>query len=130
MTDISPDALREALQFLIRSDMPADPKRMLIAVVMESLAQREAAVVVRAATSEDQTAWQPTEIDLATTRLQGKVATSWQSADEVLTQLARELHRDAREVRAKALELGFGVAVDYQLAKHVNAKLAEAESSE
>lgn len=130
MTEIPPDALREALQFLIRADMPADPKRLLIEVVMESLAQREAAVAVRATTSNLQSAWQPADIDLVTARLQGKVAKSWQNADEVLTQLARELHRDAREVRAKAVELGFGVAVDYQLAKSVNAKRAEAESSE
>jgi hypothetical protein len=125
MTDISPDELREALQFLIRSDMPADPKRMLIAVVMESLAQREAAVVLETS-KQGHSAWQPAEIDRATAALQGKVAKSWQNADEVLTHLARELHRDAREVRAKAIELGFGVAVDYQLAKLVSPKSEEA----
>lgn len=117
MTDIPPDALREALQFLIRSDMPADPKRMLIEVVMESLAHREAAVAVRDTGKKTHAVWQPTEIDLATALLQGRVAKSWQDADEVVTRLVRELHRDAEEVRAKAVELGFAVAVDYRLAK-------------
>ena len=126
MTDIPPDALREALQFLIRTDIPADPKRLLIEVVMESLAQKEAAVVVRGAINKTRPAWQQTDIDLATAYLQGKVAISWQNADEVLTHLVRELHRDADDVRAKAIELGFGVAVDYRLAKLVRAKSEDA----
>jgi hypothetical protein len=116
MSDIQPDALREALQFLIRSDLPADPKRMLIAVVMESLAQREAAVVQNSVNKVIET-WPPADVELATTYLQGKVARTWQSADETLTHLARVLHRDARQVRTKVTEMGFGAAVDYQLAK-------------
>jgi ABC-type ATPase with predicted acetyltransferase domain len=116
MSDIQPDALREALQFLIRSDLPADQKRMLIAVVMESLAQREAGVVQNTADTVRST-WSSAEVELATTHLQGKVAKTWQHADEALTLLARVLHRDARQVRSKAMELGFGAAVDFQLAK-------------
>lgn len=126
MNDMTPDALREALQFLIRSDMPADPKRMLIEVVMESLAVREAASVVRGATRQVRAPWQQTDIDTATAYLQGKRAKSWQNADEVVTHLVRELHRDADEVRAKAVELGFGVAVDYRLAKLDSAKSEQA----
>ena len=122
MSDIQPDALREALQFLIRSDLPADPKRMLITVVMESLAQREAAALQSAADKVD-SAWLPTEIELATSHLQGKVAKTWQHADETLTHLARVLHRDAREVRTKAIELGFGAAIDFQRAKLATSKL-------
>lgn len=126
MTDIQPDSLREALQFLIRSDMPADPKRMLIEVVMESLAAREAAVVVRGAATQSHPAWQQTEIDLAASFLQGKVAKSWQNADEVVTHLVRQLHRYAEDVRTKAIELGFGAAVDYRLAKLVSAESEQA----
>ncbi len=121
MSDIQPDALREALQFLIRSDLPADPKRMLITVVMESLAQREAAVVQNTADKVHAT-WLPEEIELVTTHLQGKVAKTWQHADETLTYLARVIHRDAKEVRTKAMELGFGAAVDFQLAKSLGRK--------
>ena len=126
MTDIQPDALREALQFLIRSDMPADPKRMLIEVVMESLAARDAAAAVRAAINKTHPVWQQTEIDLATSFLQGKVAKNWQNADEAVTHLVRQLHRDAEDIRTKAVELGLGVAVDYRLAKLASPKSEEA----
>jgi hypothetical protein len=129
MTDIPPDALREALQILIRSDMPADPKRLLIEVVMESLAVREAADVVSNTAKKIHPAWQQTEIDLVTSFLQGKVAKSWQNADEVVTHLARELHRDAADVRTKAVELGAGVAVDYRLAKRSVAKSEDAQGA-
>ncbi len=117
MTDIPPDSLREALQFLIRSDMPADPKRMLIAVVMEAIATKEAAIVVRDTIRKDAPAWQQAEVDVLSSFLQGKVAKSWQHADELVTHLARELKRNAMDVRAKAIELGFGVGVDYRLAR-------------
>jgi len=117
MTDIQPDALREALQFLIRSDMPAEPKRMLIAVVMEALAAMEAVVVVRDTARKTYPVWQQAEIDQVTAFLQGKVAQSWQHADELITHLVRELKRDAVDVRAKAIELGYGLAVDYRLAR-------------
>jgi hypothetical protein len=117
MTDIPPDSLREALQFLIRSDMPDEPKRMLIAVVMEALAAKEAAVVVRDNIVKSYPLWQQAEIDLASSFLHGKVAKSWQNADEVLTNLVRQLHRDAADVRAKATELGLGASVDYRLAR-------------
>ena len=126
MTDIQPDSLREALQFLIRSDMPADPKRILIEVVMESLAVRDAAVAVRGAINKTHPAWQQTEIDLATSFLQGKIAKSWQNADEVVTHLVRQLHRYAEDVRTKAVELGLGTAVDYRLAKLASLKSEKA----
>jgi hypothetical protein len=117
MTDISTDTLREALQFLIRSDLPADPKRILIEVVMESLATREAAAAVHGTAQKTYPVWQQAEIDLVNSALQGKVAQSWQQADELLTHLVRELKRDLADVRAKAIELGFGVGVDYRLAR-------------
>lgn len=123
MTDISTDALREALQLLIKCDMHADPKRLLIEVVMETLAAREAAAVVRDATKKARPAWQLAEIELATAFLQGKTANSWQNADELVTHLVHELHRDADDIRIKAIELGFGIGVDYGLAKLASAKL-------
>jgi len=116
MNEISTDPLREALQVLICSNLPVDAKRLLIDVVLEALAQREA-LVVQATTRQNQTVWTSAEIEMVTARLQGQVARSWQSADQVLTQLARELQRDARQIRAKAIELDLGVAVDYHMAK-------------
>jgi hypothetical protein len=116
MTDISTDALREALQLLIRSDMAADPKGLLIRVVMDSLAAKAAAALT-SANGQKELPWQQAEIDIVAACLQGKQATSWQNADEMLTRLARELHRDAREVGVRAVEWGFGAAVDYRLAK-------------
>jgi hypothetical protein len=130
MTDIQPDVLREALQFLIRSDLPADPKRILIEVVMESLAVRDAAAAVRGSTGKTYPVWQQAEIDLASSFLQGKIAQSWQNADELVTHLVRELQRDAVDVRTKAIELGFGVGVDYRLARMMtpNASLHTADN--
>lgn len=126
MTDISSDSLREALQFLIRSDMPAEPKRMLIEVVMESLVAKEAAITVRDATRKTYAEWQQAEIDIAAAFLRGKVAKSWQNADEMVMHLVRELHREPADVRVKAIELGFGIGVDFRLAKLDSAKLKDA----
>lgn len=122
MSDIQPDALREALQFLIRSDMPDEPKRMLIAVVMDAIAALEAVAAAHGAAKKTYPVWQQAEIDLVTSFLQGKVAQSWQNADELLTHLVRELHRDAVDVRAKAIELGLGVSVDYRAARLMSVK--------
>ncbi len=119
MSDITPDELREALQCLITSDLPADPKRILISAVMDSLVQREAAIAARAAVGESCTAWKSTELDQAVAFLKGKVAKSWQNADEIVMHLARELHRLPVDVRNKAIELGFAVAVDYRQARTV-----------
>jgi hypothetical protein len=126
MTDIQPDALREALQFLIRSDMPSEPKRMLIEVVMEALVTKEAAAVVRDTAKKTSPAWQQAEIDRLTAFLQGKVSKSWQHGDELVTHLVRELKRNAVDVRAKAIELGFGVSVDYRLARLMDLKEKDA----
>ncbi len=117
MTDIQPEVLREALQSLICSDTPPFPKRILIEVVTEALAAMEVAAAVRDSTRKASPTWQQAEIDLVTDFLQGKLAQSWQHADELVTHLARELKRDAIDVRAKAIELGFGMGVDYRLAR-------------
>lgn len=118
MTDMQQtDALREALQFLIRADIPADPKRLLIETIMQALATAESAISKQDAIKKSFRDWQPNEIELATQLLQGKVAGSWQAADEIVTRLSRELRRDASDIRAKAIELGFDVAIDYHLAR-------------
>lgn len=117
MTDLQPDTLREALQFLIRSDIPAQPKQLLIDAVTQALMLAEAAASVRDTPKKTIREWQPHETEIAATFLHDKVAGSWQHADELVMHLVRELHRDPDDVRSKAIELGFGIGVDYRLAK-------------
>jgi hypothetical protein len=42
---------------------------------------------------------------------------NWQNADELVMGLAAKLNRSPNEIKAKAKELGFGVGVDYRLAR-------------
>lgn len=110
-------ALRETLQFLVASDMPAQHKRILMELVTQALRSGEAEVRRIDAVQKRGEQWQPHETQVVESFLQGKVARSWQHADEVLMRLAGELHREPGEVRRKATELGFGIGVDYRLAK-------------
>lgn len=110
-------ALRETLQFLVTSDMSAQHKRILMELVTQALRSGEAEVRRVDAEQKLGEQWQPHETQAVATFLQGKVATSWQHADELLMRLAGELHREPEEVRRKATELGFGIGVDYRLAK-------------
>ena len=61
--------------------------------------------------------WQEHEIVQLNSYLPGRIAKSWQHADECVMHLAAQLHRDPRSVRDKATELGFGAAVDYRFSK-------------
>lgn len=108
--------LRETLMFLVQSDMPADHKRILIEVVTQALYDKEAEERSGKA-SEVREEWGAPEVDALGAFLQDKVAKSWQHADELVLHLARELRRDPDDVRRKAVELGFGLGVDYRLAK-------------
>lgn len=110
-------ALRETLQFLVASDMPAQHKRVLMELVTQALRSGEAEVRRMDAVQKLGEQWLPQETQAVANFLQGKVARSWQHADEVLMRLAGELHREPGEVRKKATELGFGIGVDYRLAK-------------
>ncbi len=112
-----PDALREALQFLIRADIPADPKRLLIAVVMQALSAEVVAAKQGIISNKLHPDWRPEEIEQALSHLRDKLAVSWQNADEIVMRLAHQLRREADDVRRKAIALGLGAAVDYRLAK-------------
>lgn len=112
------EALNEALRFLVVSDMPAEYKRTLIDVVTQALRDDEVAHRQREAVQKaDAAEWQPHEVSKLETFLQGKIARSWQHADEILMRIATELHRQPANVRSKATELGFGAGVDYRVAK-------------
>jgi hypothetical protein len=110
------DALRDALQFLVSSSMPAHHKSLLMELVGqamrdEDLAQRN--LVEQAADPE----WQPDEVKLVRELLDGRVASSWQHADEMLMRLATQLKRRPADVRRKATELDVGAGVDFRLAQ-------------
>jgi hypothetical protein len=120
-----PDALREALQFLIRADIPADPKRLLIAVVMQAVSAEVVAAKQGIISNKPHPDWRSEEIEQALNYLQDKVAVSWQNADEIVMRLAHQLRRDPMDVRNKAIALGFGMAVDFRLAR--DHKLATSE---
>ncbi len=112
------ESLHDVLRFLVVSDMPAEHKRILIDVVTQAL--RDDAEALRdqeALQKADAVEWQAHEVAALETFLQGKIARSWQHADEILMRIATELHRQPANVRSKATELGFGAGVDYRVAK-------------
>jgi hypothetical protein len=102
---------------VVTSDLPSDHKATLIAVVTQALRDEEAAEMNRQAGAPKRGLWQEDEIVQLKGFLQGKVAGSWQHADESVMHMAAQLHRDPRSVRDKAAELGLGVSVDYRLAR-------------
>jgi hypothetical protein len=110
-------ALREALQFLIASDMPMQHKRVLMETVTDALKAGQVAESRMATVQHVSLEWQPKDTEIVTAFLQNKVARSWQHADETLMWLASELHRRPDDVRTKAIELGLGMGIDYGLAK-------------
>jgi hypothetical protein len=108
--------LRAALQFLRTSDIPAEHKGILLEAVTLALREQHAATI-RGQAAEHSADWRPDETAQLRAYLQGRVATSWQQADETALHLAAQLQRQPDDVRAKALELGFGSAVDFRVAK-------------
>ena len=101
------------MQYLIASDIPSEHKSVMMDALTEVLRTRLQPPVAEPGSGP----WQPHETTQLQSFLEGKLANSWQHADELLMHVAAQLHRDPVEVRAKATELGLGVGVDYQLAK-------------
>jgi hypothetical protein len=98
-------AVLEALQCLMRSDLPSPHKAVLIDSVIGALSDREAA---------QQAPWREREIEELRTLLAGRTAKSGQEADELLTRCARELHCAPSAVCEQAAMLGLSAAVDYR----------------
>lgn len=115
------EAMRETLNFVIISAIPAQHKRILIDAVVEAMRKQESERHL-AATRCDYEPWLPHEIESAKVFLTGRVARSWQHADEIVMRLADQLHRNAADVRTKSIELGFGVSVDFRQAKAILAQ--------
>jgi hypothetical protein len=111
-------ALQAALQFVsTTSDIPSDHKVILIDVLAQALREDNSAELSRRAVAQAGAEWQEHEITHLKSFMGGRLAKSWQHADEGVMQLAAQLHRDPQSVRDKATQLGLGAAVDYRCAK-------------
>lgn len=110
-------AIRTALSYVLTAEMPSEHKATLIEVLTQALRDDAAADLRRQALANARGEWQEHEIVHLKSLLPGRIAKSWQHADECVMQLAAQLRRDPRSVRDKATELGFGAAVDYQFSK-------------
>jgi hypothetical protein len=110
-------ALESTLQFLFASDIPSQHKRVLIEVMTQALRDQEGARIRRLTMERADGPWQQHETAQLESFLQGKIAKGWQHADELVMRVATQLNRHPADVKAKATELGFGVGVDYRLAK-------------
>ena len=112
-------ALSEALRFLIATDMPSQHKATLIDVLTQAMREESAAELRRHTVAQAQGDWRDHEIVHLKSVLQGRTATSWQHADQCVMHVAAQLHRAPDSIRTKAAELGFGAAVDFQIAKRI-----------
>ena len=113
----SASALHATLRYLLASDIPSQYRRILIEVVTQALREQETARIHQLSIERVGGPWQEQETAVLQSFLQGRIAKSWQHADELVMHLATQLSRHAKDVRAKATELGFGTAVDYRVAK-------------
>ncbi|HET9445479.1 MAG TPA: hypothetical protein VFO35_04425 [Steroidobacteraceae bacterium] len=110
-------ALHAALRYVITNETGAEHKPILIDVLTQALRDDESAELRRREVAQAGEEWREHEIAQLTGFLQGRLARSWQHADESVMQLAAQLHRDPGSVRDKAKQLGLGSSVDYRFAK-------------
>jgi hypothetical protein len=101
----------------MRSDIPPEHKSVLIETVTQALREHDRTATRDQAAAQPSAEWQAHEIAQLRSYLTGRVANSWQHADEMAVHLAAQLHRHPNDIRAKAVELGFSVAIDFRLAK-------------
>lgn len=118
------DALLNALQFVKSSNTPSEHKVLLIDLLTAALRERDVSDFQALATARVGGPWLEPETLEIRSYLQGKVAISWQNADEMVMHLAARLRRDPGEVRRKATDLGCGAGVDYRLARILAATAA------
>lgn len=112
-----PAVLDSTLQFVLAADIPLQHRTVLVELLTLALRQQDVAASDRRGQLPPGWEWQPHEIMLVQSSLDGKLAKSWQHADELVKELAAKLRRDARSVRVKATELGLSAAVDYRVAR-------------
>jgi hypothetical protein len=115
-------ATRAALHYVAGSSMPAEHKAVVIEALTQALRAREAMHALQQAAAPADKSWLPHETAHMQASLQGKIANSWQHADEMLMRLASQLHRRPNDIRTKATELGLGAGVDYRMAREERAR--------
>jgi|ADGO01.1.fsa_nt_gi hypothetical protein len=113
----TPTAIRAALQYVLGCELPADHKTVVIEALTQFLRSQESELEREHALERDIHDWEPHELAHLDRAFGGKLAKSWQDADENVTVTAAKLHRRSAEVRAKAIERGFAAAVDFSIAK-------------
>ena len=109
--------MHAALRFVVVSDIPFDHKRVLIDVLTHAVREADAAEVRLKNADQTPQPWSPEDVTRLESLLERKVARSWQHADEIVMGISAQLHRNPRDVRAKATQLGLGNAVDYAIAR-------------
>jgi hypothetical protein len=110
-------ALHAALRFVITNETGAEHKPILIDVLTQALRDDESAELRRRQVAQASGEWQEHEVAQLTAFLKGRLARSWQHADESVMHLAAQLHRNPQSVRDKAKELGLDSSVDFRFAK-------------
>jgi hypothetical protein len=118
-------ALRSTLQYTKSSTMPADHKVVLLDLLTQAIRDRQAQ---ETQSSLDNAAkpWEEADTLMLQSFLEGKVATSWQHADELLVFVASRLGREPSYVRSRATDFGLGAGVDFRLARALMAERARA----
>lgn len=118
-------SLRDTLQYVLSSEIPSQHKAVLIEVLTQALREQSDAHAREQSAHRAGAQWQTQELRELESFLEGKTAKSWQHADELAMHLAAQLHRSLDDVRAKAVELGFGGCIDYRRAFLTQAKEVE-----
>ena len=118
MRDVqTPTAIRATLQYVLGIELPAEHKSILLEALTRLLRTQEGEEERQRTDKETSKAWEPHELAHLDRALDGRLAKSWQDADETLIHIASQLQRRSDEVRAKALERGFRTAVDFAAAR-------------
>lgn len=118
-------ALREALAFAATAALPFPHKATIIQALNDVIRSTERIVTEHDGAEHQQEAhWSPDDTQQLHSLLEQQAARSWQHADELLLRVASVLRRPPAQVRAKAVELGLGYAVDYRLSRRRDAAAA------
>lgn len=111
-------ATSATLQYVLSTDMPSEHKAVLIELLTQALRDDETKrVLQRSALATVSRSWDEAETRCLTDLLAGKIAKSWQNADELLMNAATQLRRTPADVRVKATELGLAASIDFSVAK-------------
>ncbi|MET0659060.1 MAG: hypothetical protein ABW110_12995 [Steroidobacteraceae bacterium] len=108
--------IRDTLEYVLASAIPAQHKSVLIEALTEALRKQLDADDREQFVRQAGAPWQASEVEDLRMFLEGKVAKSWQHADELAMHIASQLHRSIGDVRAKAIEAGLGASIEYRRA--------------